>query len=403
MELWKAMPKWLRIVLIILLTFCVFADIWYFAIKQTSANKTLDYRFIVNELKDVENVDERSIFTINYYSNSDNSGNELFELKINSFIDESSTEVYSAGIQLIGTEKKPINITNQSYMEGWDIGWQNERYVTNINSEYFIYNSSNNTTFNGTVKLNENSSFLITIDEDYYKIRFKQPSDYTNNGSKEPPIKTERRLLTDWKYYQKYDINYLVKGLYDAVKDKTMPFGTDAVIPFKFEEDIFVYSKKDATKDNTYIDIGVDTKEASLVRTKIENYLCIKVNKFERGVKSASDSLFGVVANNYTYGEGIKKGYYNTTLIVELNEYDFEFIRSTWNYYELMLKNDTIEKLNSIKKENVDFELKIVLDKQILTTKKINVVGLKKDSEISNYKINGIYLNDNGNLEVMEW
>lgn len=394
----KSMPKWAKITFFILLILCVFIDAWWLTIKYTKPTKEADYRFIVNELKDVEDEEKRTIFTVNYYSNQNNNGEEMFELKINSLIDEDSQVVYSVGIQILGTKDKPISFNNLRLTEYTGFSRTNYRDYTIINNDVYLYNQSNGPTFGATDKINDNSSYLITIGDDYYKLAFKSKKYYEqNSNATEPTTSTSNFLWRNSYVYQNFDINYLVADLYKAVQ--TCQNGISSTWAFKFAEDMFSYSKKVEGKDNVYEPIDTSTDGGKVIN-KIENYLCIKVNKYANGVQSSNDSLFKVVRNSPTYGIGEKKEYYNSTQIIELNTFDFDYELQSLSNYKIKLKQSTKEHLEKL---TYGFELKIVLDKQILDQNNINVIGFVENSDIYNYKIYNVYLKNNNNLEVLQW
>lgn len=396
MELWKSMPKWLRIVLIILLTFCVFADIWYFAIKNFKEEKEITHQFFVSTLKDVELDSEKNIINVNYYANKDNSGKEMFEIKFNYFMTEDSNDVLSAGIQMLADEK-PLAFSSVRYQED---GWANSKcyYRYTTENEYFQYNTHDEKSYTATAELGTKSSMLITINDKednkprYYKIKFRgqQNEDY---------FRYQKIWFADQFDYLDYDVNYMAKLLLDMCKSQ--PYGTDEVQLFKFNENLFVYEK--SNNDGTYTPIETTSDEASNVRVQIENYYYIRVKTYQRGANQASDSMFSCIAGQFNYGEGQKKEYYNATQIINLTEDNFIFCKESLNNYKLKFNDFTINKLEEISKASENFALKIILDKQRLDKLKVNPIGFVSDPVMTKYKIYSITLINGETQEVLEW
>lgn len=400
-DLFKSMPKWLKWVVTLFLLACLLFDAWYLVIKKYAPQKNLDYRFIVDELQGVED-ETKNIMNLVYYSNENGNGQEMLEIRINFLVDENSSETYSVGLQLLGTKDKPIQFKNSLVKEQDALNMFKHAYYyygATTNNERYVYNSSNGLTFNGSQNAKEANSFLVNFknssnETKFYKMTFKNRNTLDLNS-----LEKEYEHSFLWKNtytVQEYNIDYLVMGLFDRIKN--IPNGTDQKVLFKFADDMFMYSER--TNDNTYTDIETGTTEESHVRTSVENYFYVKLHKYADGVRTSSDSLFGVVANNYTYGEGNRLDYYNATQIIELHENDFEYVHQNLNNYKLKFKFETLEKLQRISQNSENFALKILLDKATLDLQNINPIGFISSE---NYNIYKVCIIDNGNEEVLAW
>ncbi len=403
MTFFNSLPKWIKIPLIIFLSLCCVMDIWYILLKKYSPERETDYRFVLNELEGVDD-DNKEIMQLRYFSNENNNGQEMLEVRINSLIDESTNQTYSVGIQILGTKENPISFNNERKTVHVDLVNTNFRYYVTTKNERYAYNASNGTTFNASTEMKEANSFLVTMGKDsdnnpvYYKLTFKNKDFYSKSDQSEKFVTDKTFLWMKSNYSQEYNLAYLVKGLFDRVQG-AMKVGTDQKVLFKFSEDLFQYSIK--IKDNTYEDIIAGTEEASHVRASVENYFYVKLNKYADGVRTASDSLFGVVANNYTYGEGNKLDYYNAQQILELHETDFDFIKDTLTNYKLKLTTSALKKIEAYNSEN--FAIKILLNKEKLKELNVTPIGFADGTEIENYNIFKVCLVSNGVEEVLSW
>lgn len=349
-------------ILIIVLILCVIADAMFLVIKYILPDKITSNTYHVNELTvkeaDGSTTSLGNIFEIKYYANSDGSGVELLDIKMNFLKDEKSKSTFSSGIQLINlaTEKQaPFNeVWQNKEQTGFWIGnwcwWGDRFYSPTFENNSFYYNTDGkNYSYKATQPINEDNYFLITIGEEKFRMALKLAN------SDIEAVDNNRNKCRAY-----VDFNYLTKILYSTVS--TIQSGYDGTLTLKFA-DLFDYYGLDE-KTGQYEKEKELTADGMPIKDIVTNYYTVKLNTYSRGAQTSSDSLFGIVANDYNYNKtnsSMIEGYYISRNIVTLTEYDFDYKINTSNTHDAYLKDNVKQYLSTLK--NYKLEIKINKDK----------------------------------------
>lgn len=401
----KSMPSWAKITTIIFLIIFALFDIWYFCLLKYAPNKSILTTFNVSTLNKVEGNDNY-IVEFNYYANEDKTGVELAEFKLKYLTNENTTDTMEVGIQLVGTEEKPIQPILARYKHNWVSGFANgvvgsflggtSYFAAQFNNcDTYKYNKYDTISYKATSEINENSAFLITIGDDSFLMSFK------GEQMNEQMIGLSGEELSNC--YIRYDVNYMMAKLFASIKSSNMTNGT-YYTKFEFKENMFNYQKSNG--NNTFTEVITDKTEFEKIQERVINYFTIKINTYKRGAVMASDSIFGMIENqsnfNLTTNTDISN-YHSKTQVVDLNEYNFEYIKDHDNYYNMKLTEKTKKELE--KYSNCLLQIIINLDNLKINGKQISVNTVLQDEVLTKdriYQIETCFTNLLGDIVYKE-
>ena len=228
--------------------------------------------------------DVKYTFVINYYQNIDNSGAEMFELKLNYFTDYQLTNVYSLGMQIQNPSKLTLEETHTK--EHPSLGHYNHYYdysinYNGINVQYF--NTDDGINYKAATTFNEKRvPYIIGIDDKPYAFDFEYITE----------ILKESSLFATGYHYNRSSFDYFLYRIIDSTSNIVGGTGTYVNLEAEFE-DVFRFFQYNASTGKFDI---LSEKEYS------EHIVSFKVNYFERGAKVHEDSLFGQIGTNTNGG-----------------------------------------------------------------------------------------------------
>lgn len=244
---------------------------------------------------------------LNVFTNKAQNGIECYELRLNYYTDSSIPEteeeyknVYSSGYQSL----TPVTTKTKSQEKAF-LG----KYVdtTLITSPGYYYNSVFGESYKAIENLDYSNKWIF---------------DYGDGKGlmlvSSRPEEKYRNFL--WiKYFREIGINDFIKDIFEIVS--LMDDGVH-ILPFKVDK-YFNYKIYD-TEEKKFIDEQADNKFL---------FFQAKITKSSDGLISASQSLFGQIANNTNYGvnEELQASYYRSLTVYSLTEDDFEFKPVTKN------------------------------------------------------------------------
>lgn len=366
--------------LILFLTVCLIVSSFWLFIKLFLPDKTITFNTALGELTNVQVEEEKAIITVNYYSNHDNSGLEMFEIKINGYVDENqineeNPKTYAKGIQLIGTEEGSIK-KNFVLNDITSYGFINETWEYRIknNNDSYYYDSQNGTSFYSVDRISDKSLFRVSMQNDnkIYGMRFYQ--DLLSSSS---------ILFVSHSDYKCYDINSLAYYLLGSVKSSSN-YGSSGKLTIDLGEHFEFAEYKNGSYSNW---INGTTEEGSKINKEIFNYFSIKFNISESGVTNANQSIFKTVKGQSNYLVGNDYGDYDygkpVTNILHLTENNFDYIlNEQTNNHSMVLNTKTKDFMLSHSTINMD----INIDLNILKANGINVVGFDNLSGLIDFK-----------------
>lgn len=402
----------------LLLVLCVGVNIWYFYILKFGPDKVVSITHEVG-LQKLENSDDEKYFIeLNYFSNEENNGLEMFEIKFNYMLDENQEQFYSQGLQFVaeGTDNIKydyfIDETNHALVNHYDFSlfypaknyytqWGGYRPSENVG--YYNYASADDYE-HATLSTNPISSlskFKIQVGDDLFLMEFKNykteatSNNYMYRYQGDTQIYIYYNLESYYDCYAYYDYNYFCKLMYEAVQ--TISSGTNSAMVFEFG-DLFTYSKYNA--ETGQYDTELTPEETVKLTADIKSYYAIKVNKSSSGVRQASESLFGAVNGSTTYNTNsvISDDYFVGRSILCVDEEDFNLVKIEEGYCVLKLKEEFIkayEKYNNI-------ILKVDVNLDYFTKQGITILGFATDNGLDNFEVEHCYFYEIINGEIIQ-
>ena len=187
------------------------------------------------------------------------------------------------------------------------------------------------------------------------------------------------------RYYSS-DVYYFAKLIYDSLK--SVENGTSSPHVFEFG-DLFNYYEYD--ESTGVYDKLVNLDKAHSITKDVRSYYSIYVNKTDRKVTNANESLFKCVAGNSNFkvdGDYSTDDYFVGRDVKVLNINHFAFVEVSENNYALKLRGDFIEKYEKYF-DKMFFRIEIDLD--YFAKKNYNFTGFTSDSGLEKMKYKEIY------------
>lgn len=390
----KKVLKVIMLTILILLLLASFASCCLYGyLKLFTPEKSVSITVKGGTLEGVEDENLKFIFNIRSFNN-------MFEIRLNSFIDETKEEVYGTGIQFFNPSFSTYTSQTESFIyttEYFAIPW----YVYNTyedNSYALETFAPQETTIAEAIEqanmLYKNAYFTVTIGEDIFKFTFK--NELVKTG--------ENHLFLGWYDYFYYRSNFM-KLCYDLYESsKSFKEGINQTYLFDFSQ-YLNFQKYDKDKKQ-YTDIlNEKSEDYALVTKHMKAFFGVKVDCYKRDVQKATESLFNSVKGLYTYNitnNTISSDYFVGQDIISLSELDFEFkIDNNVGYY-IVLKDSVknyYSKFNNILLDinlNMTYLNECGVSTFAIDKSKLNLGDLKV------YKITKNYYDSEGNLSESE-
>ena len=269
---------------------------------------------------------------VNYYSNESNNGEEVFEFKINYYMNpeqptdlDEIKDIYTTGIQWIdGVEFA---------QQGSNIGWGTTNYLVPA-GEYYYYNMSGDTGFSATNEFSSNDRWLMDF------------SGHLGLLVQKGDIEQSKGFLW-WGSYYRYDINSLMSLVYDSIQGLSPG---DYVLTLDMSEFFDIKAYNEETKQ---FDLATDS-DSNFV------YINARIHISASGMADSSQSIFNMVENNDSWTfEGVSAGnFYDAETVFTLTVNDFNDVEQnglTW----ATLKEDAVEYLQSFPSTKIKINLNL--------------------------------------------
>lgn len=380
-----------------------------------------------------DEMQDRYFLEVNYYSNDNNNGIMLQELKINYFTDFNllASGYRSSGMQYLGDyQGLPLDTWDgNSEISFMKIG-NNDRYygtsdecvqIANnyVDKSFNYYDFTNGINWNGitnnngsiATELKRTTEFIIKIDDRAFSIKLDKYFD--------KDVGDVRNIFgIGWKVGEKYNRYYytfgsLFQSCMQAVRTNSAGYG-DYYITVDLSS---LFSIKEYDLENKKF------KEDN-VTDIIKSYAVLKFHYDENGARNSSQSMFGIIDNNSKYDieeETVDTTYWQERMTYNLDEkakYNGKDIfvyrySEVYGGYFVSLNLDVKQIFQEMPraKVNIIFDL----NSDYLKEKNINIVGLDynafADFEIDTINFKGesqtIYLLDsalyNSNLKTLKY
>lgn len=347
--------------LCIVLALLLVCTVWWGAVRSSAPDKVVSQTYKIG-MQQTANEDAKEFIEINYYSNKNNNGLEMLDVKFNYLLDETKTNLYSQGFQILPcADSSTIDLT-PSYgqpggvqevekVENWpvrDIYYNriyNKMYFENAKVINYMSYDDYETPMLSTNPINADTMFKIEIGEDIYGIKFRGDQvigeDLYYLTDSDEKIKLTGFLWVETSHIRHYtacNAEFLISLLYDAVTALDYAENQSTVVEFG---DMFDYYKYDAEKQ-----IYSETRETETAKVigDVKSYYSVKINTYADGVQKASDSLFNCVDGNSNYnttGNYSSSEYFIGRTVKTVTINDFELIEDAeLGHYYLALSDE---------------------------------------------------------------
>lgn len=373
---------------IILLAFvALVVDVFYIYYKYINKDDTIGTNYVDDQtgldikelvqsdkLTDTEKeaYEERVLFNVNIYDNSNNNGEKLYELRLDYFTDTSlnSTAYRSTGMQIVNYSE---DIWETAYNMSYD---ETQSYVTHGDILYY-YDSVDGISFDGgllATQLNRKQKLIIKVDKTPYELQLTGIETWQEEHGWWI-FKTTRTYTRSYFYGQVFA---------DCMKavESSGEYG-DHYITVDLSN-LFTLKRYDA-ESKTFKYDATDV---------IKSYAVLKYHYEKNGMKNAKQSLFGKINLDNQYG-------------IDQNEYNTDMWRVELNYN--LTANDLECRLSSVKG---GFLVYLDVEKiKILNDTKHSIINITIDldanasivgldySAFENLKINSITITSSSNRD----
>ena len=215
-------------------------------------------------------------FVINYYANEDNSGAEMFELKVNYHTDYLFQDVYSLGIQVLNPSEMDLTVECERVDDN-PFGDYNAyfKYVVDYSDTSRAYfQTDDGVAFKAQTTFNEkNEPYIIKIDNKPYAFDFNKEYELEKFG--------QFLWRSSYRHYSS-SFNYFLYKVFDATSHITDGEGVYKNLKLELADVFNFYEYNSVTgKFDIQSTFGYDV-----------NYVSFKVNYYNRGARVHEDSFF---------------------------------------------------------------------------------------------------------------
>lgn len=261
----------------------------YFGVKWINENWDKHYTlntwyFGQNEVSEEDLNKDPTIgntFTINYYANKDDSGAEMFELKVSYYSDINCKKVYSLGVQILNPSELSYKFTEYDRqcvgpISGIGVGDYHYRYKYDLvynDATVNYFNSYDGVSFLATDSLeNREEPYIVKIDGKTYAFDFEKEE-----------LLRESHGITSAYHYLTSSFAYFFSNVYKSTTHITDGPGGYNNLTLEIDDvfNFYEYNSLTGKFDIKALNFGYDVA-----------YMGVRVNYYERGAKIHEDSLY---------------------------------------------------------------------------------------------------------------
>ena len=318
-------------------------------------------------------LEDRTLFTVNLYDNSNQNGIFLGEMQMNYFMSYNLTtsDYRSSGVQyaINFPFAQEIDLFKNTYNSNYD-------YVFSVTE----YDTTDGVSWNGKIEdmsvataLERDKEYIIKIDN--------QPYSIVLNGTY---IKTEPLWGFLWNVENTYNYGFqdLFLLLLQATQTNSKGVGTRYL---QIDLSDFFTVKKYNTETDTF--------EPQLWTDIVRNYCVVKINYSKNGAINSSQSLFNIIANNPSFdvdNNEISTEYWDATITYNLTDSDLSYRYSDlYQGHFVSASQDLIVKFANMPSSKIN--IVIDLNSNFVKSNNYNIVGLDYNA-FQNLKINSLTL-----------
>ena len=425
-KVWKV----IGIFLCCLLCICCIGVIGWYLYVLTYGTEKMTVGTVNNSVLEKADGSSAYIIEIDYKSNANNNGLELFDLKLNYFTDETREYIYSKGLQYVagspsdkiewveysGAEEfdkyldenydqselldvlTPILQENMTFYTVKHTGWwifdnpykaiYYKPFVNPFTNSRYEYQALEGQEFTGSTNpITDDSFFTISYlnEENQSELLYMKfcGDNYVKFTSADEFMNDDRQIAQGGRSvaFNYYSVDFFAYYLYNSIQK--LPLGTNGTYTFEFGNDMFQYFE--VNEDGSFGE-EILNEDRDLVTSELKTYFTIKVNVSADGAKNSSDSIFGIVhgSSNFTLdGSTDESGqYFQGKQVILLDTYDFDILDLGDGYCALMLSDETYKKYSSYAK---NIYLSINIDPSLINN--YTYLGLYQDSRLQEFTI----------------
>ena len=300
MDVAKKITNSLCVVLVILSLLVIGAHLYYKTVKPTtSATINIGNQAPINLMEKTDELTQeqleyyqnRVLFNVNVYDNTNNNGLEVQEMNLEFFtsFELKDIDCRATGMQHVG-ELEPFEVvivSNKAEAED------------KVIDGYSYYNTSNFISWSGSnvsTKLNRNTKFVVKIGESPYRIQLTKQWTIENKFLGIPMSKMVRYVSWEEVFY----------GVIEAVQTNSKGYG-DWYITIDLS-DLFTIEAYNTETKQWEKDLGTD---------EVFAYSVLKMHYSPDGMQKASQSFFGAVDCNskWSYYPEIEVDYWQERIL----------------------------------------------------------------------------------------
>lgn len=364
---------------------------WWTWVQLYAPNKVIYNTHNVGVLTDFKGENQKTFIEAKYYSNYNQNGLKMLDIKFNEYSDETRKTFYSQGLQFVAdTSTDDLN---------WNFEWiemsRPQPFKNNVwwgsyqslkNGTVHMYASADDyqTTLSDSQALDYNSDFKIELQNedgtsDLYLMEFKGTNTKVSEAYKVASADSQVTKLNGYSYSDPY---LLSKLIYEQIQ--SLDNGISKTTVFKFN-DMFNFKYYD---NGAYV--SENERETRKIDVRVNDYYVIKIEVSADGARQASDSLFNNIkgsANFKISDDYDGSDYYFGRSTITCSNDNFDMVIVGENKVALKLKE---EFLTTTKPYKDKIELLIKIDVEALENDGYEFVGFTKDSGLENFVIKGV-------------
>lgn len=384
---------------------------WYYYVITYGKDKVVADTFNVGMLTASDGT-QKNFIEVQYFANKDDSGLECYEIKFNSFTDETKEAFIEQGFQFIG-QNGYINWSGthtclkKEFVDSSGFWFWREKTYSCLNNlipnsatkSYEYVKGNDNTWVRTTREMDLDSLFRIELDIDgtneIFGLRFKGLDTPKSESNSLGTFGTDRDYLDYFFFgdvehdcYYMYDVQYFMGLILQSVRDSLVAgINEDFKLPFADLFNYYTY-KGNGNYELINTDFELDGNKISVEKLQIltQSFYQIRIKTYEYGLQRASDSMFGSVLGNANYnttGTYASDDYFIGKTVIDCDVYSFDFINDGANNITLTLKSDFIAYYDRFKNSII---LNIEIDTDLLESLGYDFVGFAEDG-LADFKV----------------
>ena len=331
---------------------------WFYFVKVNGEkNFETNLTIVAEDMTQIESEDETLTYPIevNYYSNKEGNGKEVFEIKFNSYTSPSMENYNGYGLQYVSPEWKWSTYDFYS-------GFFNHKYYDYVYGNCDYYNTGDGTSFSATNPLNNDDQLIFDINGEAFGLKCYSNWQKTANATE---IENHVVYIDSFAWvhrYRSYDWQMIAQVLYQMAK--SLNYGDYEIGYVDLAPYVEITKYNETTRQFENFRVGDNFKA----------FFKIKIHNDKNGMSSSQQSLFKMLNSDPYYFTADK----NQT---DYWKYITTFDLKLEHFKENETEDGTYIMLNLTKVpyllEDEDLEINLTLNLDELYAQGKNIVGIE--------------------------